>query len=214
MLRPRAVTVHRMIDTARRSEVNVTDVKRNRGALLAQRSLPRRRLARVGACGHEPNVAGTLRFLWKRKLAQRRPRDTDPASTRYPAGVPGRSKLGRSLSLSDGILNASTTCRDGSSNDRHGPSKRGQRDGRQAESRCAAGTAFTPASTSRSRLGKRPQSHVAGSPLPVGKEARATPTSRPRSKLAPGTLRGSRGAANLGRSVSLRRHPQCFDHVP
>ena len=102
---------------------------------------------------------------------------------------------------------------DGSSNDRHGPTKRGQRDGRQAESRCAAGTAFTPASTSRSRLGKRPQSHVAGSPLPVGKEARATPTSRPRSKLAPGTLRGSRGAANLGRSVSLRRHPQCFDHA-
>ena len=53
MLRPRAVTVHRMIDTARRSEVNVTVVKRNRGALLAQRSLPRRRLAHVGASGHE-----------------------------------------------------------------------------------------------------------------------------------------------------------------
>jgi len=35
------VTVHRMIDTARRSEVNVTVVKRNRGAQSSQDSLER-----------------------------------------------------------------------------------------------------------------------------------------------------------------------------
>ena len=156
MLRPRAVTVHRMIDTARRSEVNVTVVKRNRGALLAQRSLPRRRLDHVWASGHN-HTWQAPRFLWERKLAQRRLRGRVPSWRRVPCEGPEAQQIWDALSLSDGILNASTTRRDGSSNDRHGPSKRGQRDGRQAESRCAAGTAFTSASTSRSRLGKRPR---------------------------------------------------------
>jgi len=134
----------------------MTVVKRNRGALLAQRSLPRRRLDHVWASGHN-HAWQALRFLWERKLAQRRLRGRVPSWHRVPCEGPEAQQIWDALSLSDGILNASTTRRDGSSNDRHRPSKRGQRDGRQAESRCAAGTAFTPASTSCSRRGMRPR---------------------------------------------------------
>merc|ERR1712153_63058 len=99
MLRPRVVTVHRMIDTAHRSEVNVTVVKRNRGALLAQRSLSRRRLDHVWASGHN-HAWQAPRFLRERKLAQRRLRGRVPNWHRVPCEGPEAQQIWDALSLS------------------------------------------------------------------------------------------------------------------
>ena len=188
---------HRTTDTARRSEVNVTVVKRNRGVLLVQRSLPRRQLAQIWASGHEA-TRGRLPAHPVGKEASATPTSrlrSKPAPGTLQ-GFRGRSKFG-TLSFSDGILNTSSTSHGGSSNDRHGPTKRGQRGDRQAESRCAAGTASLPrrglarvvASSHEATCSRLPA-------LPVGKEASATPTSRLPFKLAPGTLQGFRGRSN------------------
>ena len=191
----------------------MTVVKRNRGALLAQRSLPRRRLDHVWASGHN-HTWQAPRFLWERKLAQRRLRGRVPNWHRVPCEGPEAQQIWDALSLSDGILNASTTRRDGSSNDRHRPSKRGQRDGRQAE----RGVLLAQRSLPRRRLahvgacGHEP--NVAGTLRFLWKRKLAQRRPRDTDPASTRYPAGVPGRSKLGRSLSIGWHPQCFGHAP